>query len=256
MARLRSTPEILARQGELLVERDPARPSGRLLVRGSMEISYIDLADPLHLEFDYMRWMRLILRLAGARRVVHVGGAACALARALAVEDPDSRQEVCESDPEVLEFSRRHLGLRRMAGLRVRVGDGRQLLAAQADGSWHAVAIDAFIGARVPRHLVTVQALRHAARVAPLALVNVVDNRGQQEVNAIGAALSEAFPAVWALSGRSGNSVLAGTRQSLDLDLLAARVAADPSPTQLIGPGALARRLAGVVPPQDDVPLA
>ena len=60
-----------------------------------MEASYVDLADPSHLEFDYMRWMRIVLRAARARRVLHVGGGGCALARALAAEDPGGRQEVC-----------------------------------------------------------------------------------------------------------------------------------------------------------------
>ena len=63
-----------------------------------MDASYVDLADPSHLEFDYMRWIRIVLRTARARRVVHVGGGACALARALAAEDPGGRQQVCEVD--------------------------------------------------------------------------------------------------------------------------------------------------------------
>src|SRR5664279_5488669 len=85
-----------------------------------MDASYIDLADPSHLEFDYMRWMRILLRSVRARRVLHVGGGACALARALAAEDPSGRQEVCEVDADVLALSRAHLGLRRTRGLRVR----------------------------------------------------------------------------------------------------------------------------------------
>ena len=61
-----------------------------------MDASYVDLADPRHLEFDYLRWLRALVRAAGARRVVHVGGAGCALARALAAAHPDHRQEVIE----------------------------------------------------------------------------------------------------------------------------------------------------------------
>ena len=91
----------------------------------------------------------------GRARVVHVGGAGCALARALAAERPGDRQEVIELDPAVVELARAHLGLRRAPGLRVRVGDGRAVLAARPDGSADAVLIDAFVGAQVPRHLVT-----------------------------------------------------------------------------------------------------
>ena len=90
----------LARRGELIVEVDPWRPSGRLLRQAGMDGSYIDLADITHLEFDYMRWLRIVLRVAGARRVLHIGGGACALARALAAEDPTGLQEVCEFDAD------------------------------------------------------------------------------------------------------------------------------------------------------------
>src|SRR5581483_10616620 len=119
----------MARHGELLAERDPRRPSGRLLRHGDMEASYVDLADPSHLEFDYMRWMRIVLRAARARRVLHIGGGACALPRALAAEDPGGRQEVCESDAGVLAVAREHLGLRRAPGLRVRHAEGRGFIA-------------------------------------------------------------------------------------------------------------------------------
>jgi spermidine synthase len=100
-----------------------------------MDASYVDLADARHLEFDYLRRMRDLVEAAGARRVVHVGGAGCALARALAAAYPDARQEVIELDAGVVELARRHLGLRRSPGLRVRVGDGRALLAARPEGT-------------------------------------------------------------------------------------------------------------------------
>jgi spermidine synthase len=132
-----------------------------------MEASYVDLADPSHLEFAYMRWMRIVLRAAGARRVLHVGGGACALPRALAAEDAGGRQEVCEVDAAVLEFAREHLGLRRAPGLRVRNAEGRAFVASQPDARWDAVVIDAYVGAVVPKRLITAQALADVARVAP-----------------------------------------------------------------------------------------
>jgi len=149
-----------------------------------MDASYVDLADATHLEFEYMRWLRIVLRAARARRVLHVGGGACALARALAAEDPAGRQEVCEIDASVLELARAHLGLRRTRGLRVRHVEGRNHLAAQPDRSWDAIVIDAFVGARVPSSLITVEAFTSAARIAPLTLRNVVDNRSSGDVHA------------------------------------------------------------------------
>jgi spermidine synthase len=237
--------ETIVRRGDLVIERDRSRPSGRLLRQGGMDASYVDLADPRHLEFDYMRWMRIVLHAAGARRVLHIGGGACALARALASEDPQCRQEVCEVDGAVLELAREHLGLRRMPGLRVRRAEGRVHVAAQPDGGWDAVVIDAFVGACVPRRLVTVEALADVARVTPLALVNVVDDRAQREVRTIAAGLQTAYPRVWTLGGRAGNTVLAGSAKALGLDRIAARAAADRSPARLGRPAAVARLTAG-----------
>jgi hypothetical protein len=252
MTRLRAAPEIIASRGDLVVERDPRRPSGRLLRQGGMDASYVDLADPSHLEFDYLRWMQIVLRAARARRVLHVGGGACALARALAAEDPGGRQEVCESEAEVLSLAREHLGLRRTPGLRVRHAEGRAFLAGQPDGSWDAIVIDAFLGAAVPPHLVTVQALGDVARVAPLALVNVVDNRSGHDMRVVAAALCAAYPRVWALGGRAGNTVVVGAIAKLQLERIAARVAADPAPARLTPPATLTRALTGVPARRDE----
>jgi hypothetical protein len=253
VSRLRTAPAIVARSGDLVVERDPRRPTGRLLRQDGMDLSYVDLADPSHLEFDYLRWMRLVLRAARARRILHVGGGACALPRALAAADPGGRQEVCEVDAGVLALAREHLGLRRAPGLRVRQAEGRAFLAAQRAASWDAIVIDAYRGAAVPPRLITVQALSDVARVAPLALVNVVDDRSARAVRAIAAGLMTAYPQVWALGGRTGNTVVAAGRAELDLDRIGARAAADPSPAGVTAPEAMAR-LVGATPPLRDEP--
>jgi hypothetical protein len=246
---------VVARDGELIVERDPSRPTGRLLILQEMESSYVDLADPTHLEFDYMRWLRIILRAARARRVLHVGGGACALPRALAAEWPDGRQEVCELDSGVLALARAHMGLRRAPGLRVRHVDGREWLASVPDSSHDAVVIDAFLGARIPRRLITAQALADVARVAPLALVNVVDDRARRVVDQVAAGLAEAYPQAFTLGGRSGNTIVAGARGPLPaLERIAAAAAADPSPASLTPPAALAQRIRTAAPARDPIP--
>ncbi len=249
--RVRSLPITIAVHGELIAERDPLRPSGRLLRQAGMDASYVDLADPAHLEFDYMRWMRIVLRVARARRVLHIGGGACALARALAAEDPRSRQEVCELDPAVLAFAREHFGLRRAPGLRVRCAEGRAFLARQPDESWDAVAIDAFVAAAVPGRLITAEAAGEFARVAPLALINVLDDRAARQVRAIAAAFGTAYGEVWTLGGRAGNTIVAGSATAIDLERIAALAAADSSPARLTPPSEMARLAAGAVPSRD-----
>jgi hypothetical protein len=257
VSRLRTRQLALARSGDLVAERDPLRPAGRLLRQGDMDASYVDLADPSHLEFDYLRWIRIVLRAAGVRRVVHVGGGACALARSLAAEDPGGRQEVCEIDAGVLALAREHLGLRRAPGLRVRVAEGRAFVAGQGSATWDAVVVDAFVAATVPRRLVTVEALADVARVAPLALINVLDNRAAGDVRTIGAGLATAYPRVWALGVRAGNTILAGTVADLDLDRIAAQAAADPSPARLTRPDAMTLLVGGTPALRDeDLPAA
>jgi spermidine synthase len=217
-----------------------------------MEASYVDLADPSHLEFDYLRWIRTVLEVAGARRVLHIGGGACALARALAAEYPDGRQEVCEADADVLEVARAHMGLRRVPGLRVRHAEGRAFLAQRPADRWDAVVIDAFAGAAVPRRLVTAQAFAAVAQAAPVALVNVVDNRAARDVRRVAAGLATAYPSVWTVGARAGNSIVAGSATTPLLAVIAARVAADRSPARLTYPAALRTSLDGFTALRDE----
>jgi spermidine synthase len=236
MARLRRAPVLIAQVGDVIAERDPERISGRLLRHAGMDSSYVDLADERHLEFDYMRWMRIVLRAARARLVLHVGGGACALARALAAENPESHQLVCEVDATVLTLAREHLGLRRAPGLRVRHAEGRAFIAHQAATSWDAIVIDAYVGAAIPRTLVTVEALADAARVAPLALINVVDTPAARELHAVASAVAAAYPRSWALGGRTGNFVVVGSRAPVRVPVqrISEQVASDRSPARLI----------------------
>jgi hypothetical protein len=248
----------IAQRGELILEVDPRRASGRLLRQAGMDASYVDLADVTHLEFDYMRWLRIVLHAAGARRVLHIGGGACALARALAAEDPGGRHEVCEIDADVLALAREHLGLRRAPGLRVRHAEGRAHLAAQPDGGWDAIVIDAFLGARVPARLITVEALTDAARVAPLTLINLVDNSAARDVHAAASAMAVAYPRVWMLGHRAGNKIVGGCRAAggPDLARVAARSAADPAPARLTPPDQVAPLIAATSPLHDATGIA
>src|SRR6201989_2306530 len=116
--RRRAGPDILAVTGDLVVQRDAGRASGRLLRQGDMDASHVDLADPRHLEFDYLRRMRDVVEALRARRIVHVGGAGAEPGGALAATDRTGmrRQHVVEVDAEVVELAREHLGLRKLPG--------------------------------------------------------------------------------------------------------------------------------------------
>ena len=151
--------------------------------------------------------------------------------------------EVVEASAEALEVARAHLGLRRSPGLRVRVGDGRAFVASRGDASCDAVLIDAFVGARVPRHLVDAAALADVRRVvgpSGVAAINVVDAAGLPDTRRIAAGLLASFPVVIALAPtpvlrgkRSGNVVLMASSNPLPEDHLRTRAAADVSPAAL-----------------------
>jgi hypothetical protein len=90
--------------------------------------------------------------------------------------------------------------------------------------------------------------------VAPLALVNVVENRSAHHVRSVAAAVAAAYPRAWALGGRAGNTVVAGSVARPNFDRIAAQLAADPSPARLTTPAAMAR-LAATTPALRDQDL-
>jgi hypothetical protein len=143
------------------IEEDPSRPSGRLLFLGGIECSYVDLADPRHLEFSYVRRIADAVDMFRPARApieaVHIGGGGCTLPRYIQATRPRSRQLVYEKDAGLVELIRRYLGLRTSPQLRVRIGDARERLAERPAGSVDLIVGDAFDGVVVPPHLATLE---------------------------------------------------------------------------------------------------
>ena len=85
-----------------------------LLVDGTPQ-SHVDLDDPRHLEFEYMRRLGHVVDLAGPPgaplRVLHLGGGGLTLARYTAATRPGSAQLAVEADAEVAELVRQRLPL-------------------------------------------------------------------------------------------------------------------------------------------------
>src|ERR1700712_1088666 len=74
--------------------RDLDHPDGYLLLINHVESSHIDLSDPTWLEFEYMRWIASVIEdhqgPETPMRVLHLGAAACSLARYLIAVRPGS----------------------------------------------------------------------------------------------------------------------------------------------------------------------
>ena len=146
---------------------DPDRPHGwTLLVDGTAQ-SHVDLDDPTHLEFEYIRRIGHLIDLCAPPyaplRALHLGGGAWTLARYVAATRPGSTQTVVELDGPLAEFVAHRLPADGL-GIDVAVGDARAALAASGPGSVDLVVLDVFAGARTPAHLTSAQFAALVAR--------------------------------------------------------------------------------------------
>jgi spermidine synthase len=249
---------------------DPDRRRGwTLLVDGTPQ-SHVDLDDPTHLEFDYVRRLGHVVDLAAPPRrplrALHLGGGALTLPRYVAATRPRSVQQVVEVDAGLVELVRRELPTERAWRLRVRTGDAREVLARLPDGAFDLVVMDVFAAARTPPHLASAEFLLAVSRVmAPAGtyVANLTDGgplafaRGQvataQEVFAHTCVAAD--PAV--LRGRRfGNLLLAGAPEPLPVEGLTARVAGDRFPGRVLHGRELERFRADARPVTDDVAVA
>ncbi|MEU0094501.1 fused MFS/spermidine synthase [Kribbella sp. NPDC006257] len=152
-----------------------------LRVDGSLQ-SQVDLADPTHLSFEYVRRIGDVLDAVAARRqpisVLHIGGAGLTLARYVAATRPRSRQIVLEPDEDLTDFVREALPLPKRAGIKVRPVTGRAGIADIYPDSVDVVIVDAFVHEAVPANLVTAEFTTECSRVlrpTGLLIFNLID---------------------------------------------------------------------------------
>jgi spermidine synthase len=242
------------------VEDDPDRPAGRVLVLDDLRHSYVDLEDPTHLEFRYIRLFAAVLdaETSGPLEVLHVGGGGFTVPRWLAATRPGSTSTVLEIDAELVDIVRDELGLLTGPHLRVVTGDARTAVEDVADDSVDAVVGDAFGGLSVPWHLTTVEVARQLDRVLRpegVYVVNVIDGGPRRFLRAEVATLREVFGHVAVIvppadhdAGRSLNHVLVASQQPL------ATTAADVDPAlgRLLDPPGVDDLVGGARPLTDD----
>jgi spermidine synthase len=253
---------------------DPGRPGAwTLLVDGTPQ-SHVDLDDPRHLEFEYMRRLGHLIDLAAPPgeplRVLHLGGGGLTLARYVAATRPGSDQVAVEADGALVELVRRRLPLgqrgRRANGrqpgrVRVRVADARAVLEQVPAGSFDVLIADLFTGARTPAHLTSVEFVAAAARaLRPSGLygANVSDGPPLAHARARAATVGAVFPHVCLIADaavlrgrRFGNLVLAAARHGLPVAALTRKAASDPFPGRLVHGEDLARFTGGAKPITD-----
>jgi SAM-dependent methyltransferase len=248
---------------ELLADAD-RDGSWMLLVDGTPQ-SHVDLDDPAHLEFEYVRRMGHVLDLAaepGAPLdVVHLGGGALTLPRYVAVTRPGSRQRVVEIDQPLTDLVRAHLPLPRGARIRVRGDDARTGLSALHTASADVVVCDVFAGARTPAHLTSAEFAAEARRVLRPGGVytgNVADGPPLRFARAQVATLRSVFRHVCLLAEpgilrgrRFGNLVAVASDAELPVAGFIRRCAKDPMPARVVEGDALDRFTGSARPVHD-----
>ncbi|MDJ0354935.1 fused MFS/spermidine synthase [Paenarthrobacter sp. PH39-S1] len=226
------TYEIDTGRAELIPDGD--NPNGWLLKLNGVQSSHVDLADPLRLDFEYMRW---IMALVQSRwpvpsgwsrdklRALHLGGAACSMARYLVAVYPESRNVVVEIDAKLAEYVRSWFDLPRAPLLKIRVGEARLVTESLADASRDLIIRDVFAGAFTPKPLTTAEFIGQVRRVlAPggVYVVNCGDAPALTLARREAATISGAFQHTAAIADpamlkgrRYGNIIIAGSDSPL-----------------------------------------
>jgi spermidine synthase len=210
---------------------DPGRPGGRTLELDTLRHSYVDLADPEYLEFDYTKAIASVadaIRPAGAPvQALHIGGGGFTMPRYLAATRPGTRSTVLEIDGGVVALGRQQLGVDAIPGLTVRVGDARTGLQEQPRDRFDLVVGDAFGGLAVPWHLTTrevAEQVRDLLTGDGVYAVNVIDYQPDRFARAEAATLRSVFGHVALLGAPvtvagegGGNHILVASRRPLPL---------------------------------------
>jgi spermidine synthase len=263
--------ELVLRDGAdpVVLVPDPARRSAFLLRVGRTDQSYVDLEDPLRLEFDYVQRIAdlvdALFEPGRSLRAVHVGGAGLTLPRYVAATRPGSVQTVLEPDEELTGFVRSRLPLPRASGIKVRAADGRSGLPGLRDGIADLLVLDAFAGAQVPPDLTTEAALAELHRVlrpGGVLALNVTDRGPLAYTRRVLAGLRTRFTVVGlcaepsTLKGRRfGNVVLVASDRPLgptDWASLADRAGRPPFPYRVLHGARLDQLVGGARPFTDD----
>lgn len=231
---------------------DVDRERAWLLTVDGAPQSYVDLDEPAHLEFEYIRRLGHVLdTLARPGRpldALHLGGGALTLPRYLAVTRPGSRQDVVEADRGLLDLVVEHLPLPADASVALHTADARGWLETAPDRSADVIVADVFGGSRVPAHLTSVTYAAEAERVLRpdgVYLANLADAAPFAFLRGQLATFATVFeelavivePAV--LRGRRfGNAVLVAAHRPLDTAALTRLTAGDVFPARVEhGPG-------------------
>lgn len=225
-----------------------ARDQGILLYLDETESSFIDLADPAYLDFEYHQHMDAAVKVLLGEdlplNAAHLGGAACALARAWDATHPGSAQLAVEIDAKLAAYVRQWFDLPRSPRLRIRIDDAVVAAPSLKAQFWDVVVRDIFSGGTVPDSVCTPEFMHscmNALKSEGLFLINAASAPTSQ-VQTQFAALAQISDflvisnAAVARGKRRGNLVLVARKTGFsveDFDRLSRAVRKLPLPAQL-----------------------
>jgi spermidine synthase len=135
---------------------------GRLLCLDCLRHGFVDLDNPLHLEFHYEKLYGALterfMQGRGKLRTFFLGGGGYTFPRWVQKRFPGSQCDVAEIDPAVLEACHKAMGLSPQAPIRTIVNDARVVVAQMTPQDRYDLIIgDAFSDLAVPWHLTTIE---------------------------------------------------------------------------------------------------
>ncbi|WP_425864961.1 spermidine synthase [Arthrobacter sp. TWP1-1] len=210
-------------KAELIPDGD--NPNGWLLMLNGVQSSHVDLADPLRLDFEYMRWIMALVQdrwTSGEKlRSLSLGGAACSMPRYLVAAYPNSRNVVVEIDGKLANHVRDWFDLPRAPLLKIRVGEAREVTETLTEASRDLIIRDVFSGSKTPHALTTAEFTQAARKVlipGGVYVVNCGDSPALLTARREAATIAAAFKHTVIIADppmlkgrRSGNVIIAGS---------------------------------------------
>ena len=196
--------------------------SWNLLINGQYS-SHITVGEPTRLSFPYMQWIAAGVawfeRETGTepRRITHLGGAGCSLARYMAATYPSSRNTVVEIDSALADLARNLCDIPRAPHVKIRVGDARNVTESFRPASRDIVIRDVFSSSTPPVPLTTVgftEAVQSSLAQPGLYAVNCGAQAGLDTAKREAATLRETFAHValiadsTVLKGKRGGNIV------------------------------------------------
>ncbi len=152
------------------------------LILDNLVHSYVNLGDPLHIEYQYERIYGEVLKWLfdkdAAFKTLTIGGGGYTFPRYMEAFYPHAQVDVVEIDPEVTKIAYQHLGLTRTSRIRSFNEDGRWFVM-NCREKYDVIFLDAYNDLSIPYHLTTkefAQQLKDILNPGGIILTNIIDN--------------------------------------------------------------------------------